>query len=1052
MKNRLSILGQTAFGVFLAISAFGTMTSCSDTYELDDKKPSFLGGSIYEELNARGTFQTTLRLIDDLDYSDVLAKTGSKTLFVANDDAYRKFFETQTVFKKNNSEEYVRSYEDLSLAQKKRLLNNAMLNNPYVLEMMANCADGDKNLCLRQTGAAGAVDSIAWVGKGNLPNIKTELTEEQVADRSFSRSSFDFWYFHLNNDRAGLYIAEDAASPLITHFLEGQMNEKNITHEDVSFIFNKKKGDEGYWDNTDSENRSYVFDAQIKEQDIVCMNGYIHVLDKVLVAPGNMADVIRTNGSTNLFSHILDRFSTPYYNARLTENYNALAATPADSIFERRYLAQRGPYGQIRRIPNRDALEVSNTFPLLTFDPAWTEYRSTDSEAKEKNMGAMFVPNDEVLAAYFLTGGGRVLMDRYATRPNTREHLDHNLDQIPLDIIQALVNNLMKVSFNETVPSKYLTIMNDARDQMFPTSDGYTTVDDYKAAFDNTLIANNGVVYVMNKVISPADYASVIAPALYCSNTQVMRTVVRADDNFIQGSTWSNAPLQQYFSTYLKAMQSRFSFFVPTDEGLGTYGYIDPASLANKTGRQYWRWNYNNGKLPSGKRIPIDAVAYPFDVTKGQDIVNDKRRGNDYRSLFNDALSTTWGEVKKNLLIEMVNQHIVVHPNEDVVGVRGDQKYFLARTGAPVLIKNNIKGVGMQVSGGLQEYLAGQGYTYEASKPCTVTDVYDQSSETNGYGNGMTYLIDRPMQPTIVTTFRSISTLPSYSRFLELCNGLSDEILDAAGIFDELHDREAPKTEIGQEASLYYIFLQGDLTDAGKGKYLIPSGDYLVRFFNNYRYTVYIPTNEALDKEIANGLPTWDTIRDFIQTHITPFDKEAPKKPSADEDSDEYRAYLEALEAYKAEKAEHDKYNEEPKRQAKAMISTLVNFLKYHFQDESVFLDNVNATNQYMTAAVANDNYVNLDIRQTPGQITLTDAAGRDVKVSTTACNYMARDTHMNSATAPRLVESSSYVAVHQLADNKALHYKKLNGERWDSDWSSAKRAKAFLAKYGTQK
>lgn len=1018
MKNRFSFMGQSAFSMFLALSAFGMMYSCSDDYVLDDTTPSFLGGSIYDELVARGNFKNTVRLIEDLDYKDVLAKTGSKTLFVASDEAYAKFFAGQTVFKKADGSP-VRKYEDLSLAQKKRLLNNAMLNNAYVLEMMANCADGDKNLCLRQTGAASAVDSVAWWGKASLPQIASE-------DMSFG----DFWTRRLTGDKAGLYIPEDASSPLVTHFLEGQLREKNITHEDVSFLFNLKQGDAGYWANADSENRSYVYDAQIVDQDVVCMNGYFHVLDKVLVAPSNMAEEIRNNGETNLFSRILDRFSTPYYNSRLTEDYNALAATPADSVFERRYIAQRGPYGQISAVPGKDLLVINTNFPFLTFDPAWTEFKSADSEAKEKNMGAMFVPNDKVLADYFITGAGRVLMDRYATKPNTMENLAYNLDQIPLDIIQALVNNLMKPSFNETVPSKYLTIMNDARDQMFPVSDGYANVDAYKAAFDKTILANNGVVYVMNKVLSPADYASVIAPALYCSNTQIMRSVVRADDNYIQGSTWSSAPLQKYFSTYLKAMQSRFSFFVPTDEGLGTYGYIDPATYVNRTGQLYWRWNYNSGKSPGGKRLPIDAVAYPFNVNDGQDIVNDKRKGNDYRSLYNDVLTTTYGEVKKNLLIEMVNQHIVVHANNDTEGVRSGQKIFLSREGAPVIVKNNIKGVGMQVSGGLQEQLGKEGKTYVSATPCTVTDVYDQSAEKNGYGNGMTYLLDRPMQPTTVTTYKAIEQVDG-SLFRELCEGATKELLQRAGFRDELISAEKSESDWNQVAQLYMVFLQGNAMGTA---FNVPSGDKLVRFFNNYKYTVYVPTNAALEAEIANGLPTWESIDDYLEANL----QTVPEKPE-EESGPDYEQYKTIL-----------AHNNDVKLKAQAMVTTLVNFLKYHFQDESIFVDNVNSSNHYMTAAIANDNYVNIDFVQTPGKIALTDATGRTVNVNPNKCNIFARETHFNNASTPRLIESSSYVVVHQLDGDKALHYKKVG--KWSEDWASNKKAKAFLVNYGTQK
>ena len=44
-------------------------------------------------------------MIDDLGYTEVLARTGSKTLFVADDDAYARFY--------NSGKWGVRSYEEL---------------------------------------------------------------------------------------------------------------------------------------------------------------------------------------------------------------------------------------------------------------------------------------------------------------------------------------------------------------------------------------------------------------------------------------------------------------------------------------------------------------------------------------------------------------------------------------------------------------------------------------------------------------------------------------------------------------------------------------------------------------------------------------------------------------------------------------------------------------------------------------------------------------------------------------------------------------------------
>ena len=83
------------------LAACGLMYACKDEFTLDDEKPSWLNSSIYESLQNRGNFKTYLRLLSDKDVnsanarplSEVLSRTGSKTVFVANDEAWQKFFE-----------------------------------------------------------------------------------------------------------------------------------------------------------------------------------------------------------------------------------------------------------------------------------------------------------------------------------------------------------------------------------------------------------------------------------------------------------------------------------------------------------------------------------------------------------------------------------------------------------------------------------------------------------------------------------------------------------------------------------------------------------------------------------------------------------------------------------------------------------------------------------------------------------------------------------------------------------------------------------------------
>ena len=1001
MKNRFCRMGKTMIGAFLLLSIGGITYSCQDDYILDETRPSFLGGSIYDELKSRNKFNYTVRLIEDLGYKEVMSKTGSKTLFVAPDAAYEEFFK--------NNQWGVHSYEQLTDAQKRILFNGAQLNNAYVIEMMGNADNGDKNLALRQNSAAAVVDSVRWWRPEELPTNYSQVEGEK-----------HYWDRFKGDKGKSILMATDDSEPMMTHFVENNMKEQRIKRSDVAFIVGDKEG----WSESDPT-RAYVFGNRVVEQDVVCLNGYFHVLDKVLVPPSSMAEEIRSNGSTNIFSHILDRFSAPYYDATLTENYKALHNNSVDSIFEKRYFAINTKSGRLVTGPDR---VVNNDFPLLTYDPGWNSYKPEGGTEKEKDMGVMFVPSDKALEEYFLRGAGRVLIERYGLKgvEVNEANLMKHIDQIPLDIVQPLVNNLMKPSFNESVPSKYLTIMNDARDPMFPLRD-YPSEAAYKSVIDKTVLANNGVVYVMNRVVSPADYASVLAPALYSSNTQVVRTVVRADDSFVQGSDYAKAPLQQYFSTYLKAMQSRFSFFVPTDEGLKNYGYIDPASMVRNR-QVYYRWEPTNtrGAGSGVKTLGIRQLAYRLNLKTGPQAKDPEERN--YHHEGHVTIDQGPGYIKKKLLIEMVNHHIVVHGDKDADGLDGSRKYLLSREGAPIIVEH--KGNETILMGGLAEQLQPLLQNQNENYRSKVIAVYDQTRKTNGYGNGMTYLIDRPLQATTRTAHYILRNNPNYSEFLKLCEGLTTNVLDKAGLYDSLKAKkldDAAGKEREKIALKYYIFVAGN--KAGQVFNAGSKDDKLVRFFNNYRYTIYAPTNEAVKAEVTKGLPTWETIEKYLTDNLQAEVKLADDKSNQKE--------VDAV----------NKHNSEIKIKAQAMITTLVNFLKYHFQDESVFVDGVSNSQKYSTSSVNNETkvYMKLDVTQTPNSIVLKDESGQTIPV-VAPYNQLVRDANFDRESAPQYIRSSSYAVVHTIG--KALLFDKSLSAGYARKWSSVKQAKAFLSKF----
>lgn len=1019
MKNRFCRMGKTLLGAACLLSTFGVTYSCSDDFDLDETKPSFLGASIYDELKSRQDrkFTTVIRLIDDLDYTEVMSRTGSKTLFVADDDAYKKFFETTTWT--DGKGEPVRSYEQLSTAQKRILLNGSMLNNAYVLETLTTLEGPVKNLCLRQLSGMASTDSVPYFKWDELPD---NLNKGQMgSDGKVTNADKRFWDKYRAQAQGGIYMALDKTVPMMTHFIEAQMNEKKITHSDISFILNHD-GTDQEWTDANTENRSYVYDARIVEGDVTCLNGYYHVLDKVLVTPMNMAEVIRTNGDTKYFSQMLDRFSAPYYDATLTAEYKALQDIKADSVFQKIYISQRSQLGTVTTGPDKEPL---GDFPSLSFDPGWNAY-TVAGLTKEQDMAAMFVPSDAAIEEYFLRGGGKMLIERYkpADKENNKENLEFNLYQIPLNIIRPLVANLMKDSFNETVPSKYLTIMNDAQDQMFAAQQ-YSSVKDYKAIFKKVMLANNGVVYIMDRVIGPATYSSVMAPALYNENAQVVNTIIHADDPYVATAGFGNAPLQKYYSTYLLAMQSNFTLFVPTDDGLKKFGYVDPVGFASGQSGKLLYWTMEPQAVTqesnAGNRyVGVRTRAYRFRLDQPLNAENSTPvSGSRYDQTANKNLMTEYGLTKQHMLSEMLDQHIIVHAQnkEGELGVFNGRQYFLSRNGAPVFIKStgDQNGLGMVVDGGLQLSLAEDEYP-ENDFDCKVTNVFDMSRATNEYGNGMTFFIDRPIQATLYNVYQMMNQrVPEYNAFFNLCKDLTDaqELVEVLFKPENYNDKDSQmKQDWENEQRKFEVF-------ASSSSRPTANLTQMVRFFNNYRYTIYVPTSEAIEKAYTNGLMTVAQIQEYVDANTD---------------------------------AETGTVNPEAKVKAQAMMLALANFVKYHFADQSLFVDNCTETTEVQTSCTnqLTNNFIKLTVSQTPNRLSVLDAAGNEYTVQA-PYNKLARDFELdNTPSNSYKIKSSSYVVLHSL--NDYMRYGTEVKDRFDNAWATPAKAKAFVKKYSLKK
>lgn len=748
----------------LAISA---LVSCSDPYLYDNQEPKWLGSSIYGYLQDQKIYETTLRLIDTLQYTEDMKLTGSKTLFVANDSAYEVFF-------RNNSWGVSR-FEDLTLAQMKLLMNFSIINNAYLLQTMVNYYDVNsnttyENAAMRRLTALSPLDSIAHDFEGQIP--------ENI-------------YWNPYKTR-GIHVMKDATDMPAVFYTQDFLNMNSITDEDFRLLSGgliRQTGD------------VHVFDDKVVIPNVVCKNGYIHVLDHVLTAPKNMAQFIESTDtlkgfSTRIFSKLMDRFCAPYFDKAITTKYNSLPGrTYIDSIFVKHYLSSGTvTNGGTSRWPNGT---IDQTNFLLPFDPGWNSYYSTSIYP---DMAAMFVPTDKAMTDYFNSGIGSILKNRFGT-----------WEAVPDNIIIPFLKRHMRSSFIESVPSRFGKMV-DAENYRLPVLPEH---------IESAYTAVNGVVYLTNFVYPPVDYISVYSPILLSPNTNIYNWAINRTEPGYGGTLFA------FYKLYINSLVSKYSVFVPTDEYFSTY--IDPIAYGQDAPQGGLKFKYN------AKTSKVYAVVCTFNK-------------NVTPIAFSDSIGVITDEAfLQDRLWKLLDSHIVVG------NVENGSKFFVTKGND--IIKVEGSGTNMTVSGG---------FDIDQATPSKVEKIFRQE-------NGNTFFIDKPIQSGLRSVYKVLSETEGFKKFYDVLNGVPD-------------------------TCVYKIFS--------------PQGvDYKVNFFNAYRYTIYVPTDSAMQSAIDRRLILpWDSIYAM------------PKSPQQAQE-----------------------------------ISKVIRFLRYHFQDDAVFYGQ-SVDELYQSATIKNDN------------------------------------------------------------------------------------------------
>lgn len=759
-----------------------------------DHKPASLGGSIYEELknpnpdHLTGTFKTYLRLVDDLNYSSTLSRTGSKTVFPANDEAFERFFQS--------NKWGVTSYEELSNSQKKLLLYSSMIDNALLVSMLSNVSGGTDGI-------------TAGLGLKHPTSVSVIERLEHYYDAAQMPANNSWWKKYY---QTGIDVVSDNTRPMMVHFTREQMVNNNITTIGENSDFSILTG-ETY---DEASKPAYIFNDRIINRDITCMNGYIQQLQDVLLPPGNMAQVLRDENETSIFSRMVDYFAAPYYDAATTNQYNDWAVAnnvpTIDSIYQVRYLSSRSQNASLVVDPSGNTMGQGR---YLSYDPGWNQYypahaNSSSIDYSITDMGAMFVPCDAAIKKYFLPGGsGAFLIDIYGTKENTEANLLENLDSMYVknpQVISAFIKNLQKNSFVETVPSKFESIINDASENMGMKLDYLKKNSDGKY---DIKIANNGVIYILNDMIAPDEYQAVLAPASSYPDMRIMNWAIQ-DRKYLGVD----------FKFYLLAMSANYAFFIPEDEAFNAY-YIDPTSLGHQK-PEVLHFYYNEKKNPV-----VRCDRYYYDVATG-------------------TLGERIGEVaditqRSSQLVDILNYHTVLMESGETFG---HNKYYKTKHGGEICLQGNGEAGSSIVSGAQID---------NGAAPSVIKAVYNEK-------NGTAFRVSNIIQAPQNSVAKTLKNNDQFSEFYEACAGFSaTDILKWAGISD------VTNTFGTTEQDQYIIFT----STYGTGKNAIKKAclDENVKMFNTYNYTLYAPDNAAMEEAYANGLPRWSNIQAIFEEY-----------------------------------------------------------------------------------------------------------------------------------------------------------------------------------------
>ncbi len=281
--------------------------SCRDDDYIDKyERPAWLAGKVYTQLKAQPELTIFAQCIARAGYDTILDVSGSYTVFAPSDEAFTLFFQQHPAYKK---------VEDIPLSELSEIVKFHIVQNPWSKAQMRN------------------LDVYGWIDTLDINNNKP---------RGFKRETLLMGKnlkYGLKVDRNLLTIVDTTDASWWRRVATDSRKYAPIFYKEYFDIYGLHSADYEFYFQRPFEGSAdmYFAGAKLTGNEIFAENGFIHVIDRVVMPLKNAYEWLQTNEGGNSYSDFLNLVNSfPQFAYDRDKTFNqpgAAQGAKVDSLF-----------------------------------------------------------------------------------------------------------------------------------------------------------------------------------------------------------------------------------------------------------------------------------------------------------------------------------------------------------------------------------------------------------------------------------------------------------------------------------------------------------------------------------------------------------------------------------------------------------------------------------------------------------------------------------------------------------------------------------------------